>query len=85
MANLEITINVGGSTVTKALPEVTDVQMQRFLDYLDILYPDAPTAQEAFKAWGVGIWRELKRDVVRKERDLAKAAAVDGVTDIEEV
>lgn len=85
MANISITINTSAGSVTRDFPEVADAQMARALAYFNAIAPGSANDAQAFRAWAIGIWQELKQDVRRYEQDQARAAAADGVGDIEEV
>jgi len=93
MAKIEWVVETSLGTVTHSGPEISQVQMDRLLDYVWASYPqlepdgtpkarDNATMIDAVNAWGAAQWRGTKANVMRWESDAAMQAARDGVADL---
>lgn len=93
MAKLTWQITTSVGTVTQDGPDLSDAQMQRFLDWLWYAYPqldvdgnplnrtNANQAQ-AFRDWADTAYQGTKANVLRWEKQEAAQAAAEAVTDI---
>lgn len=93
MAKLTWTIDHNAATLSEDSPTVSDVQMDRFIDWLWYAYPQLDengdvlprtlaNEAQAFRDWANIQWLGTKANVIRWERSEAAQAASDAVQDL---
>lgn len=93
MAKISWVVETSLGTVTHDGPEIQQVQMDRFINYVWAAYPQAEpdgtpktrstaTEIDAVNAWGAAQWRGTKANVMRFEADVAMKVARDSVADL---
>jgi hypothetical protein len=97
MAKLTIQLETLAGTATYTGPEVTEANMDRFVEYLwgryapfddvppgGFIKPRSPATEiEAFQNWGGRLWITLKDLVKKAERKTAQDAANAAIVDLD--
>ena len=94
-ANFTWEVTTAAGTVSQDSPTISDANMDRFLDYVWVVYPqyeaDGVTLKPktngnlaaSVRDWMSFQWQDTKRTVIQWEKSRDAQVAIDAVTDIE--